>query len=205
MPHTKRITPAGAGKTNRLVSNAAGFEDHPRRCGENPLLGGVAGFAPGSPPQVRGKRCLTLTVTATRRITPAGAGKTIYHQVALCRLGDHPRRCGENGVFLSSGVCVTGSPPQVRGKRGAVKCLNIFAEDHPRRCGENRLQTPVPIATLRITPAGAGKTSSIILMPYPTWDHPRRCGENSILHGQATKATGSPPQVRGKRRVYPVC
>ena len=31
-------------------------------------------------------------------------------------------------------------------------------------------------------------------------DHPRRCGENSLTKRQAKSPTGSPPQVRGKRR-----
>ena len=51
----ERITPADAGKTELGVSQAGHGEDHPRGCGENPLLGGVAGFAPGSPPRMRGK------------------------------------------------------------------------------------------------------------------------------------------------------
>ena len=50
-----RITPAGAGKTAdcRQVRNL--YEDHPRRCGENPYVAGIVTCEAGSPPQVRGK------------------------------------------------------------------------------------------------------------------------------------------------------
>ena len=72
-----RITPAGAGKTFHRAALTRLNWDHPRRCGENPLLGGVAGFAPGSPPQVRGKLENKAATLRDTRITPAGAGKTL--------------------------------------------------------------------------------------------------------------------------------
>ena len=56
-----------------------------------------------------------------------------------------------------------------------------------------------------ITPAGAGKTTM-----YPTYsdgvtDHPRRCGENQAWVLCSKSFLGSPPQVRGKRRLlYPL-
>ena len=71
------------------------------------------------------------------RITPADAGKT--EQVVRCKdcLQDHPRGCGENESAKRFKRWVTGSPPQVRGKRLAVRIAHLSA---------------------RITPAGAGKT-----------------------------------------------
>ena len=112
----RRITPAGAGKTRCGQHQLDQFQDHPRRCGEN-----IAGKIPklhasGSPPQVRGKRLRCIMRSIARRITPAGAGKTISRRPlpALCR--DHPRRCGENPVAVFARVNVEGSPPQVRGK-----------------------------------------------------------------------------------------
>ena len=52
---TNGITPAGAGKTAQDRCFSAGYEDHPRRCGENftELLAYRKSI--GSPPQVRGK------------------------------------------------------------------------------------------------------------------------------------------------------
>ena len=92
-----RITPAGAGKTlSKERCNDYRF-DHPRRCGENlhipaatvkekgspPQVRGKRAQTPpgksslGSPPQVRGKRGLQRLHFSPKRITPAGAGKTV--------------------------------------------------------------------------------------------------------------------------------
>ena len=130
---------------------------------------------------MRGKPVKTITFTRHFRITPAGAWKTQLVQVFVQRSWDHPRRCGENMPSGSPGHFRPGSPPQVRGKR-----INIHS---------SRLKPG-------ITPAGAGKTT----MPYRAArvhrDHPRRCGENHVRINVGLLATGSPPQVRGKRRAW---
>ena len=92
----------------------------------------------GSPPRMRGKRCQTLTVTATRRITPADAGKTAAVKLKACIQQDHPRGCGENAISSFSMPVSTGSPPRMRGKPEASERS---------------------IAALGITPADAGKTA----------------------------------------------
>ena len=71
-----RITPAGAGKTKRKSRHHVESKDHPRRCGENALITGIADDAPGSPPQVRGKQPFEWFAGIRVGITPAGAGKT---------------------------------------------------------------------------------------------------------------------------------
>ena len=50
----------------------------------------------------------------------------------------------------------------------------------------------------RITPAGAGKRLTTLNSSDIMRDHPRRCGEKIKLGAACGKATGSPPQVRGK-------
>ena len=75
--HCFRITPAGAGKTAAHGPDPARDEDHPRRCGENVPVLGIAAKLLGSPPQVRGKLLKSAENLLTNRITPAGAGKTI--------------------------------------------------------------------------------------------------------------------------------
>ena len=70
-----RITPAYAGKRNLHISKALTEQDHPRVCGEKPVIGIDTPSTPGSPPRMRGKvreRNKTLT---EQRITPAYAGK----------------------------------------------------------------------------------------------------------------------------------
>ena len=50
-----RITPARAGKTDRVVEDPAAYTDHPRACGENWMEQTGGSAADGSPPRVRGK------------------------------------------------------------------------------------------------------------------------------------------------------
>ena len=71
-----RITPAGAGKTDRRNVRYSDKKDHPRRCGENRIAAARPLCSRGSPPQVRGKHDGLLKDDAVIGITPAGAGKT---------------------------------------------------------------------------------------------------------------------------------
>ena len=73
----KGITPAGAGKTFTCKEGCCSVKDHPRRCGENAMLEAELDGNTGSPPQVRGKRPCRKTREVMKRITPAGAGKTL--------------------------------------------------------------------------------------------------------------------------------
>lgn len=126
---------------------------------------------------MRGKPINVSAVNGKRRITPAGAGKTVILMVYYELYKDHPRRCGEN-IFDSAFVFrLVGSPPQVRGK---------LAQEFTK--GYNA----------GITPAGAGKTELPALLQFPPQDHPRRCGENPHERLQEAVDYGSPPQVRGK-------
>ena len=50
-----RITPADAGKTHTSRVCAHVAKDHPRGCGENPLLLSLLSSPAGSPPRMRGK------------------------------------------------------------------------------------------------------------------------------------------------------
>ena len=133
------ITPAGAGKTNPRCVHGLSLRDHPRRCGENSACSRSNISEMGSPPQVRGKHEALALLKVGKWITPAGAGKTLWHGTAGKETQDHPRRCGENSSLLSYIPPVPGSPPQVRGKHPAFLRINHG---------------------LRITPAGAGKTTT---------------------------------------------
>ena len=76
--HNIGITPAGAGKTYYELYNSQRLQDHPRRCGENDDIQPEFPNVVGSPPQVRGKRIRSVFSCFAIRITPAGAGKTIF-------------------------------------------------------------------------------------------------------------------------------
>ena len=132
-----RITPAGAGKTNTVAVTRTVKRDHPRRCGENYVAPCLFCKLKGSPPQVRGKRYTSGGGTQPARITPAGAGKTLFMFAVSSIFRDHPRRCGENLLQAHLNRSMPGSPPQVRGKR---------------------VSRHSPQYRFWITPAGAGKT-----------------------------------------------
>ena len=128
---------------------------------------------------MRGKPAIAIPPAIWPRITPAGAGKTVFRNVHGLAIQDHPRRCGENQSSPNPTHRNIGSPPQVRGKLSAM--LLEYRET-------------------RITPAGAGKTIGVSIIYSKIWDHPRRCGENNQGVESAIIALGSPPQVRGKLR-----
>ena len=135
--HGGRITPAGAGKTLLSANSALVKWDHPRRCGENAAYKTPKLHASGSPPQVRGKPQASLPSSLQTRITPAGAGKTVFRVMFRHVSQDHPRRCGENYKTFRELFGRRGSPPQVRGKLRLPHRKNFVGRDHPRRCGEN--------------------------------------------------------------------
>ncbi len=120
LPDQRRITPAGAGKTRRQPKNCHLRQDHPRRCGENHVEKNKKLQQLGSPPQVRGKPAEIRHRRHSRRITPAGAGKTICNRLLFRSQKDHPRRCGENYRYPTFDRALHGSPPQVRGKLNAA-------------------------------------------------------------------------------------
>ena len=131
------ITPADAGKTDLKDRYPKQPGDHPRGCGENPMLWGLSAYCPGSPPRMRGKLLPLVFFGSTFRITPADAGKTLVGRSQGIQSEDHPRGCGENAYPSSYTPVRHGSPPRMRGKL----CYHAL---HQRDIG--------------ITPADAGKT-----------------------------------------------
>ena len=112
-----RITPAHAGKTTHATPPKPRRTDHPRACGENPRLIGLQRADDGSPPRMRGKQRKGAQQDASRRITPAHAGKTARMADLAARTADHPRACGENRFARRASLSPPGSPPRMRGKR----------------------------------------------------------------------------------------
>ena len=173
-----RITPAHAGKTQKLKFLVRSPKDHPRACGENPAYNLSGDGELGSPPRMRGKPLFMALLAFSGRITPAHAGKTEEFKPAVITMSDHPRACGENiaNRLLSAGL--PGSPPRMRGKLSVASAC---------------------VAPARITPAHAGKTLPTISPETVSSDHPRACGENRRLEIFLLIQRGSPPRMRGKR------
>ncbi len=71
------ITPACAGKRNKLQGWSAVHQDHPRMCGEKATGACTSRACWGSPPHVRGKVDGCAQLWPFDRITPACAGKRL--------------------------------------------------------------------------------------------------------------------------------
>ena len=180
-PMHRRITPAYAGKSQRIWLQGAGGQDHPRLCGEKQENARPESVQKGSPPPMRGKVPFYVLVLLIFGITPAYAGKSPLIEVLRGLSEDHPRLCGEKRIRGRQSRCKSGSPPPMRGK------------------------ALVPVQTspiLRITPAYAGKrVNSDGIALYMT-DHPRLCGEKSFRNAEERFHRGSPPPMRGKDSVF---
>ena len=131
-----RIIPACAGNSSTTARTRSRTSDHPRVCGELPVVRQLTLQTTGSSPRVRGTRA------ATGRAGPSAA--------------DHPRVCGELAWQIEQFDRATGSSPRVRGtprrRRGLHPPRRIIpacagnsvrfaarqglSADHPRVCGE---------------------------------------------------------------------
>ena len=150
------ITPAHAGKSYCASALCFARGDHPRACGEKSFVGRPARSLWGSPPRMRGKGDFGDIHSFPPGITPAHAGKSHDYLNCVYQRRDHPRACGEKLQASSIILCITGSPPRMRGK-GRCVCL------------KERIS--------RITPAHAGKRRAGTSARPFSWDHPRVCGE----------------------------
>ena len=151
-----RITPACAGKRNRVQRLRVQHGDHPRVCGEKPFPQLESTVPPGSPPRVRGKAVEMKLAGTVHGITPACAGKSSAAAAARICARDHPRVCEEKHLSGTTDNRPHGSPPRVRGK----DMLQALFEK-----------------SLWITPACAGKRARPSPCRSQSRDHPRVCGE----------------------------
>ena len=69
--------------------------DHPRVCGEQPILDRFFAAIIGSPPRVRGTGYSKKIIYSQNRITPACAGNSCTTKLCNNWRKDHPRVCGE--------------------------------------------------------------------------------------------------------------
>ena len=135
------ITPAHAGKSEKIWRLQRPLQDHPRTCGEKNTQGEKADTFKGSPPHMRGKACGKDENDGHTGITPAHAGKSAKWIRIDTIHGDHPRTCGEKGSKEEYTWKKLGSPPHMRGK-----VRHTDRSDKP----------------MRITPAHAGKSTGLV-------------------------------------------
>ena len=170
------IIPAHAGNTNWIESPTGRIRDHPRACGEHPLVCIVALPLSGSSPRMRGTPNLGNHARTNARIIPAHAGNTRNGRRAVISSRDHPRACGEHP---SCGRCIvswTGSSPRMRG-------THISVDSQSKISG--------------IIPAHAGNTGPRLASRECRRDHPRACGEHKAGRVTLSNFPGSSPRMRG--------
>ena len=135
------------------------YRDHPRICGEKPLIRLRCRAIVGSPPHMRGKVHCVLHKLRRVGITPAYAGKRQALTTVKSRRRDHPRVCGEKFRFLLGYRLLLGSPPRMRGKELSFVGFQLHTG---------------------ITPAYAGKRPPGSSSGSWKKDHPRVCGEKTV-------------------------
>ena len=118
-----RITPAWAGKSERLA-----------RC---------AAWAEGSPPRGRGKGGILAGRVRPKRITPAWAGKSPAGKNADKKLLGSPPRGRGKGVRSGVHRCCRWITPAQAGKSHPCRCGSAGVRDHPRTGGEKMLLLPL--------------------------------------------------------------
>ena len=196
---TNGITPAYAGKSGQRPSAHLCRQDHPRVCGEKSVFSWSQSTLLGSPPRMRGKERVAVSIGDGIRITPAYAGKSTDSRYCSAAGWDHPRVCGEKDLGQVVGGFHQGSPPRMRGKAACSAADDRCKKDHPRVCGEKfgyvrlclacfgsppRMRGKGADQTTRrvfpgITPAYAGKRLAGIPSMSGIRDHPRVCGEKT--------------------------
>ncbi len=214
----KRITPAGAGRSQLVLAVLVVEQDHPRGCGEKRSAARNLLACVGSPPRVRGEEGKPMNGLPLFRITPAGAGRSCSKKSVKQSRQDHPRGCGEKVLPCTLTAKQLGSPPRVRGEAvrqgwimrygritpaGAgrsdrVNCICSIQLGSPPRVRGEACTDRANDQRHRITPAGAGRRSQTQSSPDRSEDHPRGCGEKRPLVVSFLVALGSPPRVRGE-------
>ena len=164
--------------------------DHPRACGEHNNRGLSFNTIIGSSPRVRGTRRNRSCRNPQRRIIPARAGNTCPVNTATSAPPDHPRACGEHGVFWSIYNWFIGSSPRVRGTRAGGK---VAGE------GEHNVAEQFILHTDGSSPRVRGTQSFAYPAPRTTRIIPARAGEHSDPVQNTENPCGSSPRVRGTR------
>ena len=109
------IIPAYAGSTHQMNLALVTLRDHPRVCGEHPVMPLVTALPMGSSPRMRGALRSGVAGTRCAGIIPAYAGSTEDPIPFSHWARDHPRVCGEHRELAARCSTTSGSSPRMRG------------------------------------------------------------------------------------------
>ncbi len=132
-------TPARAGTTGRDGGWTGRPTGDPRACGDDYEAAVERAVAGGRPPRVRGRPPSDGRRSTRGRETPARAGTTVAAGARQARREGDPRACGDDTDDLRIEDRVTGRPPRVRGRLGAVPDRGWGRRETPARAGTTLL------------------------------------------------------------------
>ncbi len=203
---------------------------HPRSRGEHAPAGVGAVLASDSPPLARGAHPTELSRLQGAGLTPARAGSTSVHPIAVGSYWTHPRSRGEHAGTPCGASKQWDSPPLARGaprlrSTGQQPPGCTRARTHPRSRGEHyRLgvahrtgEDSPPLARgarpahrggpprQGLTPARAGSTWSLRCRLSKRRTHPRSRGEHTTGNWHPSSGGDSPPLARGAPDPYCCC
>ena len=146
--------------TQWLSSNAVvTLPVHPRGCGEHSTwIRSIRCIMIGSSPRVRGTPSTPLSVTASDRFIPAGAGNTTRHSSFRHSTPVHPRGCGEHGFDQANKTARIPVHPRGCGEHSPVpgaQCRDLGSSPRVRGTPAYRMRDS---SLDRFIPAGAGNT-----------------------------------------------
>ena len=170
------LIPARAGRSSGFLSIFVSAGAHPRAGGAVVLWCPSDSSLPGSSPRGRGGLMRAGTLTASKGLIPARAGRSSWTARPSCASRAHPRAGGAVRRTCAPTSSPAGSSPRGRG-------------------GQQRTSGRVLRAGL--IPARAGRSSRSGAPPRRARAHPRAGGAVSCVLPQADSHEGSSPRGRG--------
>ena len=134
----QRIIPADAGSTMPIHASSPLCWDHPRGCGEHPLVQNVRVGQIGSSPRMRGAPQTAPDDRLGRGIIPADAGSTSQYYLRANTYEDHPRGCGEHPMRVIAFAGGGGSSPRMRGAHSAASLIMSVSGIIPADAGSTK-------------------------------------------------------------------
>ena len=111
---------------------------------------------------------------------------------------DHPSRCGENRLYLTSESTRSGSPPRTRGKPCVLRHTHLFNGITPAGAGKTKPLSANAVTGYGSPPQVRGKLGKTAEIRHRRQDHPRRCGENASVFFRAASSIRITPAGAGK-------
>ena len=136
---TKGITPAWAGKRPPAPKSTPPHRDYPRVGGEELNILVVFRNLCGLPPRGRGRGIMKMVLWHALRITPAWAGKSLFHVRTAIKRPDYPRVGGEEKRISAERKSRHGLPPRGRGRGASDFSVRPIPGITPAWAGKRRV------------------------------------------------------------------